>query len=198
MTSRDHRPGIGGRSRTAICAVIALVGGCAMPSEPYVGVQALATVPTNTDQDSVEARNAVSPGVGLVAGARLRPWLRAEAELDWRIDQIHGYGEESADGDVHTVPLLVNVWLHPPSGRLSWLYAGGGGGAAWQRIDGSHGSSTGEATKSSGLDTAWQVGGGVRAPLGERVSADLGYRYLETGVASQHAALLGLIWRLSE
>lgn len=153
----------------------------------YLGLNALGTLPANTDQDELEGRAAVSPGASIVVGRE--GLVRPEFELGWRQWQIHGYSEQSADGDVNDVYGMANLWLSPPVAPV--LYAGGGVGASYQRVDGSNGSQDHQQRQGSGVELAWQVGGGVRVPV-RGLTLDVGYRRWTAGATEQHTALLGV------
>lgn len=176
----------------AAAALAACVSSPAL-AEPYVALGALATVPLNTDQDSIEARNAVSPGLDLGVGTRVTDWVRGDVRLAWRQAHIHGYGSQSADGDINTISLALGGYLNAPTASpLSWLYIGGGIGPALEMIDGSNGSRDGRKRQGTNLEFGYELRAGVRVPAGP-VILDLGYGYFATtGHIEMHGPRLAL------
>lgn len=164
----------------------------------YLTLNALATLPANTEQDDVEARNAAQPGLSMALGAHPRPWLRTELELGWRQSQIHGYGEESADGDINIGTLLANAWLSPFGPQRSAVpYLGAGIGGGIEHVDGSSGSQSRQQRRDTEAIGALQLGAGVRVRLpGDQLTLDIGYRWLtSTGESEYHTALVGLSYQ---
>lgn len=84
-------------------------------------------------------------------------------------------------GDVSVVTLLANFWYDPAIEGPVVPYAGGGLGIAWVDYSvagtgGNEGRTSIDGSKNE-TDFAYQLGLGVRAPLGDSVSVDVGYRW---------------------
>ncbi|MEN6542486.1 outer membrane beta-barrel protein [Parvibaculum sp.] len=92
---------------------------------------------------------------------------------------VDHYG--SLSGDVSVVTLLANFWYDLPIEGPVVPYAGGGLGIAWVDYSvagtgGNTGRTSIDGSKNE-TDFAYQLGLGVRAPLGDSVSVDVGYRW---------------------
>lgn len=163
-----------------LALALALLGQTAQAGSLYLEAAALGSLPLNVDQNSIEARNAISPGVELAIGKRLNDWLRVHGRLRWDQWHVHGYGNQSADGDVNVVNLGIGAYLNPPVDNwLSYLYVGGEVGPALERIDGSNGSRDGERHRGSNIELGYSGRVGIQLPVGDLV-IDLGYGYLTT------------------
>lgn len=94
---------------------------------------------------------------------------------------VDHYG--SLSGDVSVVTLLANFWYDPNVKGPVVPYAGGGLGVAWVDYSaagtGTLAGPTSDKVDGSNNETdfAYQLGLGVRAPLGDSVSVDVGYRW---------------------
>jgi opacity protein-like surface antigen len=194
------RPGSGGwdaihRFQVPVAAgVLVLLAGCAEPR--HAALLGGVGTPLNTGQhDRIEADSARKPAVSIAYGI-IPPWVRAEAELAWRWSGLHGYNhgrhEESATGNVHVFALMGNAWLQPPLPWRIMPYAGGGIGPALQIREGRSSITRTDLDEVSGV-FAWQVGGGLRIGIGERLSVDLGVRHFEAGNVEQQLVLAGLV-----
>src|SRR5690606_35669362 len=102
---RDRDFWLGATAMALFCAGMAVPE--AEGAEPYVAIGPTGFMPSNTNQDDIEARSTIQPGAEIGVGARLTPWFTADARFNWRQVDIHGYGEQSADGDWNTVSLTL-------------------------------------------------------------------------------------------
>ena len=123
---RDRDFWLGATAMALFCAGMAVPE--AEGAEPYVAIGPTGFMPSNTNQDDIEARSTIQPGAEIGVGARLTPWFTADARFNWRQVDIHGYGEQSADGDWNTVSLTLggrySPWYLDFGARLTVAQAG--------------------------------------------------------------------------
>jgi opacity protein-like surface antigen len=133
--------------------------------------------------------------LGIAAGMRVMPWLRAEVEIShqkFETERSYQVLDGSVlssipeDHDMSATYLLGNVWADIRTSYPITPYIGGGLGAAWLDLDGIW-STPGGATRVDGdVAFAWQLGGGVQYEFTESWALDVGYRYKR--VESAHLA----------
>ncbi len=116
--------------------------------------------------------------VGAAVGANLTPELRGEVELAFQtydVDDVEtNGGETSGDGQVDSYFLMANLWRDFELGGFH-PYVGGGVGVALMDVNIDFDSD--ENVDDSTLALAAQVGSGVRFPITDALTLDVGYRF---------------------
>ena len=118
-------------------------------------------------------------------GFKLTPQIRIEGELNYMNPelntlQIDGTGAFDLGGDIETKMAMLNLYY---DFDFSWRrvrpFVGAGVGYAWHdaNIDNVGGVAQNISESSSGL--VWQLGGGMRYPLGKDINLIGAYRYLD-------------------
>lgn len=148
--------------------------------------------------------------VGLVGlGYGFGPF-RAEGELGYRENDLKSFsgGAGAASGEVRTWSMMANGFYDFNVGGSVTPYVGAGVGVARVDLDGI--SQGGTALADDRDDVfAFQAMAGLRVPLSDRLSADLGYRFFTTqnpdftstggtgfsGRYRSHAVTVGLAWQ---
>ena len=121
-----------------------------------------------------------------------------------------GFVGLNESGSIRVTTVMANIWFNTHIGHLS-PYVGGGIGVGF--VDGDLTISNGAGRQFDGKDTglAFQVGAGVRIPLGTNLELDVGYRWktvldinFTSAIAgfsttdddiSTHTVQAGLIWK---
>lgn len=122
---------------------------------------------------------------GGAVGYRIRPNVRAELALGYRGG--YGIGQTLSNGaslsaDVASLNLMANGYYDFNIGSPLRPYVSGGLGWARNRV--SEISSTnpaGAAAGGSQDNVAWSLGAGIGYPINDRLTLDLGYRYVDLG-----------------
>jgi hypothetical protein len=118
-----------------------------------------------TKSTDVNAGNASGFG-GLALRMPMLPFLKAEAGIGYRQDEISG-----GDLTVRQWPVTASAWVSP----LPMFYAGGGLG--WYRTTYDYSSAL-PYKDSTSLQTGIHLGGGVTVPLGPSMGLDFNGRYI--------------------
>jgi opacity protein-like surface antigen len=85
-----------------------------------------------------------------------------------------GFAAASGSGSVRTFALMANAWFDFPVEGFT-PYIGGGVGYASNEVE------HGLVMNGNTGGFAWQVGGGVNFPIGEKTHLGVGYRYMDAG-----------------
>ena len=155
---------------------------------PYVSIFGGASFLNNVNTVSSYAGNySVKTDTGyLIGGAIGLKWnemLRTEIELSHMSNNANSYNKNggsfyAASGPIRQTYLLGNVWLDLPTGSSFTPYAGGGLGVGFADANVTFiGLLPGYGSRTSGASLAYQVGGGIKFSLSEKIDLDLGYRY---------------------
>ena len=122
---------------------------------------------------------------GGAVGMNVTDMIRGEVELSHSTSKTNGethlsdsgsFGAGSTRGDMSATYLLANVWMDVNNDTPFTPYVGGGAGVGW---------ADGNAVFRSGpqgydgvdMGFAFQLGGGVKFDLTDRIALDVGYRY---------------------
>ena len=155
---------------------------------PYVSIFGGASFLNNVNTvSSGAAPYSVKTDTGyLIGGAIGLKWnemLRTEIELSHMSNNANSYNKNGApfspaSGPIRQTYLLGNVWLDIPTGSSFTPYAGGGLGVGFADADVTfNGGIAGYGSRTSGASFAYQLGGGIKFSLSEKIDLDLGYRY---------------------
>jgi opacity protein-like surface antigen len=103
-----------------------------------------------------------------------------------------------AKANVQTADFIVSAFYDIPLGWKLQPYVGGGAGVVYHRLDTDMLTTTvTDAGSSSSWDLAWQVGGGLKYPLSDRMNLRLDYRYVDLGQIETSALPTGTNDKLS-
>jgi len=144
--------------------------------------------------DGTRGTSDIDPGM-VVSGAfgyRFFPWLRAEGELGY----FDGEFDKSSSSSMDVMTYMANVYLDWQNNSGFTPYVGVGLGLAYLSVDVSESfvdSGTTYTWVSNDSDNAfaWQAGLGVSYEVQNRLMADLGWRYIDTGEIKLNTTLLG-------
>ena len=116
--------------------------------------------------------------VGASVGANLTPDLRGEVELAFQtydVDDVETNGSAtSGDGQIDSYFLMANLWRDFDLGGFH-PYVGGGVGVAMMDVNIDFDS--GENVDDTTLALAAQAGSGIRFPITDALTLDIGYRF---------------------
>ncbi len=133
----------------------------------YLGLQAGTNITHDTDIAGNDLDFDVGPVVGIIAGYRINPNFRVDAEYTIRNNDLSDFS-----GDVTSWAVLVNGYYDFRTGT-NWVpYIGGGIGFA--KVDLDSGSSDDDDV------LAFQAGVGIAYEFSPQVSASLDYRFFGT------------------
>lgn len=131
---------------------------------------------------------------GAIAGWRFISRLRTELEFSYRKNTLNGFSKRYYEGNTRTAgrgsQAFANVWYDIPlrvaisESAVLMPYIGGGMGYGRLIIKGleAEGVHFGQ-THDDGV-TAWQLGGGIIARIGDNYGVSLDYRFLRTASAN--------------
>lgn len=168
---------------------------------PYIGILGGITFLSDTDfqgsgipPDSI-VTTSWNNGfhIGGVAGYRFSDYLRLEAELTYRQNNLDtleasgpGFDSVAQDGDIKTVGFLGNLWVDIDLGQFPVVpYVGGGAGIGGAELQlapvdlGSSGTFLSNESETAFV-FAYQLGAGIGYSFNEHITLSLDYRYFGT------------------
>ena len=190
------------RVTAALILVFSLMASAhAQKSGLYIGIMSGATFLNNTNLESEsipsggEIRTSWQTGfyIGAVVGYRLSNYLRLDAELTYRGNDLDlleaagpGFNSVSRQGDIQSAAFLGNVWFDIGLGELPITpYVGGGVGLGGVEIKLEPVSLPFSGTfltdeSETAAVFAYQLGAGIGYSLDEHLTLSLDYRFFGT------------------
>ena len=107
-------------------------------------------------------------GLGVTASYRIQPHLRIYGGWDW----THFVTDDDAEFDVEPNGYAFGLQFQHPFSNSMWGWVRAGGLYNHIEVEDGDGS-----VFDSGHELGWEVGGGVRLPLGQRLALTPGVRY---------------------
>lgn len=142
--------------------------------------------PTNTDQDRPEARNAPMLAATLEVATEFK-YVRPDFAIVYDDADLHGDGEDSADGSTTTFSVMPGAWFGPFDWRVTPFI----GGRVGLGIGNTDGHTTG-GKEYQGWHTAlaWEAGVGVRARVTDSFDLTLRGTHRESFDISNNGGML--------
>lgn len=161
---------------SSLIAVLAVSG--ANAATPYVAAHlgytnTTATMYTSHEHNGFFFNDDFAYDMSAAVGVKqvLMPGLAVRGELEY--DFTNGFVLNDGDSDVwfRSNTMLANAYLDMKTATGLTPYIGAGAGYQWNHIS---------SDSDNPHSFAWQVGGGVSYALCDKMSLDLGYRYLSS------------------
>ena len=124
--------------------------------------------------------------LGGAIGMQVSDELRTEIELShaaWGANRVRymtsdgGVDRDAASGTLNATYLLANLWIDVPNNGAFKPYVGGGLGVGFANANVPFSGDENDGMTGGGTGFAFQVGGGIRKALSEKIDLDVGYRF---------------------